>query len=557
MAFTDNRTRHWMYRVGIAAAVALIYVPAAKLGLELPFKSGYATVMWIWPAFGVGAGALIALGRSARWPVAAAVMGANCFIQLTSGAPLWAALVLGLAEVIQTLLTAGLVHHYFGADFGLDRLRHVLGLFAAAVIGDVVSGVWWIMVSRLFQAPTQPILTIFQNWSVGGVVGFISIAPLMIGLFIAVRHPPAPRELIEGTAALVALAMVTGIITSLPARLWETALPIIWLFPILLWLAARCRPVFAAAATFLVSITIVSTTVLGIGHFGDARLPIDERVLQAQVAILFVALGALVLAALFAERKESEACLAHSNVLLERERDNKLLNAQAVTASIAHEVRQPLAAIVNNANAALSYLERAPPDDDNARAALNDIVSDGHRANEVFHEIRALFEKIPQGRQRIDVNEIIVEGLRSLREELKNHGVTTHPELSPELPLISGYKNQLEHVIFNLIQNALEAMDMITDRSRMLRLTSKLRGRDAIVVAVEDSGPGIDQKQLEGIFGAFFTTKPHGMGLGLAICRMIIEQHGGQLTASSDGKNGTLFQLVLPIGLAETGSAER
>jgi signal transduction histidine kinase len=360
----------------------------------------------------------------------------------------------------------------------------------------------------------------------------------------------------KGTPALVALAVVTGIIISLPQEPWDTLMPVAWPFPILLWLAALCRPVFAAAGTLMVSLTIVWTTILGIGHFGKGGLPISERILQAQVVILVVAIFALAIAALFAERRANEARLIRSNRMLERERDNKLINAQAVTASIAHEVRQPLSAIVNNANAALVYLEKAPPDDDDARAAVNDIISDGHRANEVFHEIRALFEKIPQGRQWIDVNEIIVGGLRSLREEFKNHGVTTHPELSPELPLISGHKNQLEHVIVNLIQNALEAMDIITDRSRGLQLSTKLRGRDAIVVAVEDSGPGIDPKQLEGIFGAFFTTKSHGMGLGLAICRMIIEQHGGQLTASSDGKNGTQFQLVLPIEFTETAAAQ-
>jgi signal transduction histidine kinase len=108
----------------------------------------------------------------------------------------------------------------------------------------------------------------------------------------------------------------------------------------------------------------------------------------------------------------------------------------------------------------------------------------------------------------------------------------------------------LQQVIFNLLHNALEAMETTTNPSRVLRVRTELRGRDAIVVAVEDSGPGIDPKQLDGIFGAFFTTKAHGMGLGLAICRMIIERHGGQLTASSDGKRGASFQFVLPI---ETG----
>jgi signal transduction histidine kinase len=132
----------------------------------------------------------------------------------------------------------------------------------------------------------------------------------------------------------------------------------------------------------------------------------------------------------------------------------------------------------------------------------------------------------------------------------------TRSDLTSELPLVDGNRNQLRQVIFNLLHNALEAMEATTDPSRVLRVKTELRGHDAIVIAVEDSGPGIDPKQLDGIFGAFFTTKPHGMGLGLAICRMIIERHGGQLTASSDGKRGASFQFVLPIETGEKATAQ-
>ena len=145
------------------------------------------------------------------------------------------------------------------------------------------------------------------------------------------------------------------------------------------------------------------------------------------------------------------------------------------------------------------------------------------------------------------MNELILGVLQSSRKELQDHGVETQLELASELPLVESHRRQLEEVIFNLVHNAIEAMDATTDRDRVLRVRTALNGDDAITVAVRDSGPGIDPKRLDSIFGAFFTTKPHGMGLGLAICRMIIEHHGGQLTASSDGKNGSLFQFVLPI----------
>jgi signal transduction histidine kinase len=337
---------------------------------------------------------------------------------------------------------------------------------------------------------------------------------------------------------------MTAIAISLPWQAWETVLPVALLFPMLLWVTARCQPVFAAAAAFLVSISFVVTAVFDIGHFGDPGVSYADR--QAQAAILFVAIGAYVLAALFAERRESQAHLARANTLLERERDNKLMSAQAIAGAIAHEVRQPLTGIVTNASAALRWLARNPPDHDKLRAALNRIQSNSHRTSEVFDAMRTLFRKGDEGRERIDLNEIIVEVLQSLRRELKDHEIETRSELT-EIPPIDGHRGQLREAIFNLVRNATEAMGTTTNGSRVLRVRTELRGRDAIAVAVEDSGPGIDPQRLESIFTAFLTTKSYGMGLGLAICRVIAEKHGGQLTASSDGKSGALFQFVLPL----------
>jgi len=241
--------------------------------------------------------------------------------------------------------------------------------------------------------------------------------------------------------------------------------------------------------------------------------------------------------------------------MLERERDNKLMNVQAITASIAHEVRQPLAAIVASGSAALRFLDKVPPDHDEVRAALNRIVSEGHRTSEVFDGIRSLFRKVDPQRQPVDVNEIIAQVLGSMQGELTDHGVETRSELTVKLPHVDANRSQLQEVIFNLIRNAVEAMNTTTDRTRVLRVRTEPRGSDSIVVAVEDSGPGIDPKRLGGIFDAFFTTKSHGMGLGLAICRMIIERHGGQLTATSDGTSGARFQFVLPVRLGDEAVA--
>jgi PAS domain S-box-containing protein len=245
--------------------------------------------------------------------------------------------------------------------------------------------------------------------------------------------------------------------------------------------------------------------------------------------------------------RRTELALREAVFTLEGERDNKLMNIEVVTASIAHEVRQPLAAIAANGGAALQFLQRVPLDLGKVREILNQMMNDCNRVSEVFDTIRALFRRADQKREPTVVNEIVLDVLQSMREELKDHGITTETELAPELQRVDGHQNQLRQVISNLIHNAIESMDNTADRRRVLRVTTKSQGPDAIIVAVEDSGPGISPRGLDSVFDPFITTKPDGMGLGLAICRMIVERHDGKLSALSDGKNGARFQFVLPV----------
>ena len=550
-SIASTKARGWAVGIGLAGAVGAAYFLAAQLSLGLLIEPDGVAVFW--PAAGISSGVLIAMGPRARWPVAAGAIVATIAANLMGDRNIWAAIAFALCNAVEALIVAGLIQHYFSAGFSLNRLHQVLGLLMAGSVGTAISGIGGAIAYKLFHSPTAPMLTTWRHWFASDGVGVVTVAPLVICLAAALRRPPPRSKLIEGVAALVVLAVMTGIIVLLPEEPWQTVVPSALLFPILLWLAARCRPVFAAAGAFMVSLTIVWTTTFGIGHFGDTGLPIDDRILQAQAVILVVALGAFILAALFAERRQSEARLASANTLLERERDNKLMNIEAIVASIAHEVKQPLAAISLNGSAALQFLQESPADLEEVRTALTEIESDGRRAGEVLDSMRSLFRSVDQGRQPIDVNEITLEVLRSLRGELRDHGVVTQPELTFELPLVDGNRRQLQQVLFNLVHNALEAMGAITGRPRLLRVRTELLKPSAIVIAVQDSGPGIDPKQLDDIFDAFVSTKSQGMGLGLAICRMIVERHGGQLTASSDGTSGALFQVNLPIGSADGG----
>jgi two-component system NtrC family sensor kinase len=259
---------------------------------------------------------------------------------------------------------------------------------------------------------------------------------------------------------------------------------------------------------------------------------------------------------LIAELRQRTEELGHSLADLQRERNQKLMNLEAMAASIAHEVRQPLSAIATNGNAALRFLGRTPPDHKEVRSSLSKIISDSHRASQVFDNIRALFGKVDEGHELIDMNEIVLEVLHTLRGELKDRVFTVRTELTPQQPLVAGHRGQLQEVLLNLVRNAIEAMDAIKDGRRVLQVKTEHHDDPGkIVVAVEDSGPGIDPEKLEGIFDAFVSTKPQGMGLGLAICRMIIDRHDGKLSAWSGKRRGAVFQFVLPRQSADSSAA--
>jgi signal transduction histidine kinase len=217
-----------------------------------------------------------------------------------------------------------------------------------------------------------------------------------------------------------------------------------------------------------------------------------------------------------------------------------------MAASIAHEINQPLAAITNNASASLRWLGQEPPNVKRARSVLERVVSDAGRASEVISSIRGMLEKGSQERVQLDVNDLIREVLTFLRADVKHHGITVRAELAEDLPHISGVRIQLQQVLLNLIANAVESMASVEHRARVLTVRSQKIGDCDIAVTVEDTGTGIDQTDLERVFEPFFSTKPEGMGMGLSICRSIIEAHGGRITASPTHGGGSVFKLSLP-----------
>jgi PAS domain S-box-containing protein len=217
-----------------------------------------------------------------------------------------------------------------------------------------------------------------------------------------------------------------------------------------------------------------------------------------------------------------------------------------LTASIAHEINQPLAAIVANANACQRFLGSPAPDLDEVRAALADIAEDGSRAGAVIARIRALLKRAPPERTPLDVNEVIGDVLGLVRAELHEHEVVVETELGAGLPPVAGDRVQLQQVLLNLILNGIEAMAGIRERTRVLRIRSRSDGQERVVVSVEDRGVGLAPREVDHIFQPFFTTKPGGMGMGLSISRSIIEAHGGRLWVTPNADTGVTVQFALP-----------
>jgi C4-dicarboxylate-specific signal transduction histidine kinase len=236
--------------------------------------------------------------------------------------------------------------------------------------------------------------------------------------------------------------------------------------------------------------------------------------------------------------RETQAELAHVT---------RVATLGEMTASIAHEINQPLAAVVNNASACLRWLAGPAPNLEEARQSAALIITDGHRAGEIISRIRALVKKVPPQKNWLDINETIQEVIALARSEVQGNHVALQTQLSDELPLVLGDRIQLQQVILNLVMNGIEAMSQVTDQSRDLLIRSCEYESDKVLVAVQDSGIGIDSQNLEKIFDTFYTTKSQGMGMGLAISRSIVENHGGQLWAVPNDGPGVTFEFALPV----------
>jgi signal transduction histidine kinase len=566
----------WSGSIALAVVVGIVYFLAARLSLALLTKPEGVAVFW--PAAGVSAGVLIALGSRARWPVVVGTMAATIAANLFGDRNLWSAVLFALCNAGEAVLTAWLIEHYFGSDFRLNKLRAVQGLVGAAVMGTAVSGIGGAIAYRLFHSTTTSMFTTWQHWFASDGLGILTVAPLLIELAAASRDRPSLSELIEGIVAVAALALVSGLAIFLRSELLATVGPVAVLFAPLLWLAARCRPVFAAAAAFIVSVSIVWTTTFGIGYFGNPGPSATDRVLAAQVSILLVTVGASVLAALFAEirdkRRLAEAALHASETqryLIETE---KLAALGGLVAGVAHEISSPIGTSLTVASTLLhrsadfadqiasGKVRRTQLGEfaDSCRGATEQLVANLQRAGGLIQSFKQVaVDRSSEDRRPFDLKVATEQVVASVRSRL----LKSQSSLAIEIPsdiIMDSFPGPYGQVLTNLIFNAI-THGFADRRGGHIMIQARRLGQEQVEITFSDDGCGIPQEVQRQVFNPFFTTgRAQGStGLGLYIVHnLVTQQLGGRITLVSAPGKGTTISMILPLlapGQAEPTNA--
>jgi C4-dicarboxylate-specific signal transduction histidine kinase len=346
------------------------------------------------------------------------------------------------------------------------------------------------------------------------------------------RSIAAPWLLPAATTALAAVIFIADTITDL-----EIAFPAFYTVVVLMSVRF-CKPrgiilvgIGCIALTLLSDLLTVASGETGIG------------VINTIISILAIATATYLSVKIESEKAaayEARSQLAHVG---------RVTTMGELTASIAHEINQPLAATVINGNACLRWLANDPPNLDEARAAVVRLVKDANRASEIVTQVRALTRSSPPQQEWLSLNDIILTTLSLIDSEILQNHVSLRTELAYDLPPLQGDRVQLQQIILNLILNAIEAMSRVPEGPRLLTVSSARSDGKGVLITVEDTGTGLAPENLDRIFNAFYTSKPDGMGMGLAISRSIIEAHSGRIWAAANSPRGAVFQFTLPGGV--------
>ncbi len=499
-------------------------------------------------------------GRAQKWLAFAIVLALLVAFLMTAGPLSTIELaridafvpVYATAMFVTDLMTAVLLF----AQFSILRSRALLVLASGYLFTALMLIPWLLTFPGVFApggllgAGQQSTSWLYTGWHSGFAMFVIAYALLK-------DADPAKRlwQRSAGAAILSSVVMTAAVVCA--ATFLVTAYAP--LLPSLILDTGRPSAFWYYAAGFMMLLSALALVVLWVRHRSVLDLWLMVVMCAYVVEISFprfsigwyagrlcgLLSGSLVLVVLLYEISALYAQLLRAVHAQRRERAARMLTGDAVAATIAHEVNQPLSGMVTNADACLRWLDRSTPDLGEAKAAVKRIVADGHRAGAVIRSIRATFKKDARNRTSLDVNDLISEALALTRDDLQRRRILVQAELNARAPRVTGDRTQLQQVLLNLITNAIESM-ADKEGARVLCVRSETNDGGEAVVSVADTGTGLGGQDCERIFNPLFTTKPGGMGMGLSICRSIIEAHDGRLWVAPNKPAGTVFQFMLP-----------
>ena len=467
--------------------------------------------------------------------------------------PAYAAAMFAISSITSALLFV---------QFSIVRSRALLAISGGYLFSAVMSIPWALTFPDLFGETDMTSTTwglLSRIWHLGFPLSFIGYALLKDDDATPrwPRRSPSFAALLGAAGLLVAvdvvawLAMTTSesmtsalplsMLFERPQTYWNGVL-FLWTFLALALLWSRRRSVLDLwLMVVLCGLLIELCLIFLVGR----RYVIGWYAAR----VYFLISATLVLAVLLSETALLYARLAHSVMAQRREREARLMTMDVLSASIAHEMNQPLASIVTNADAAARWMARPTPDLDEVKATLDQIRNSAYRARDLIGSIRAMVKRNGRNRTTLNLNDLVHEVLTHTDGELQMNRISVELELDGHLPSTKGDRIQLEQVLTNLITNAIQAMAE-NKWPRILRIKSAIQEPSGVMISVADTGKGIDPKIVDRIFNPLFTTKSNGMGMGLSICRSIIEAHDGRLWVSAGAENGSVFQFVLPANVA-------
>jgi len=550
------------HTVILVCLVGTLCYLAARIGGTLTLLPKMISPLW--PGCALLVSVLLLVPRKI-WPILIpAGFAAFVLYDLQAGVPIGLTIRIILADTVEVLIAALCVSYSFD---GVPRLNSVKALakyaffavflapFAGAFVGALaISGGYWSSWKTCFFSEALAFLTLMP-----AILSWVSEARAW--------SQKSRADYLEATVLITAF-LLFGYITFVVSGKNTPPALFYFLVPFLLWSALRFGSIGVSTSVIVIAFVSLWGAVHGSGPFAESG-PL-ENVLSLQLFLFFAAAPFMVLAALVEEDKQAEQSLRESEKrlkqtneelrkdIIERQRaEEALQESQAglarvtrvlamgeLVASIAHEVNQPLTAVVINGNFCTRQLAGKIPNLNKLRAAIAEIVNDGTRASAVISRIRTLLVKGAPSRDELDINEVIQEVVILMRNEVSRNRVFLRFDLAADLPRVLGDRVQLQQVLINLLMNGIDAMLTVTDQPRELLIKSA-RNHSEVLIQIQDSGEGLDPQQREHIFEPFFTTKPEGIGMGLSISRSIVESHEGRLWAEL-GSRGALFQFTLP-----------